>query len=977
MDINMSFLTSSVKTKRLSLYFVGCLVLYAALGFFVLPGVLLDRLPKLVQQELGRDVRISEIEFNPFFMEMHLQGLEIMGADAKPVIGFEQLRLDLALIRSLFNFSVVLDQVFLDKPYLLVSRNKQGTFNVSLLFSGDKAENHNDSANKAIFPLKVDRITFSQGMVDWEDALGEGLQTERIYPINLQLENFSTQINQNSQLGLSLFLSSGGTLEWKGNIAFNPLASQGHIALNKVNLPKVWQLFLQDSVNFVVTEGTEEISAEYNFFENPAGKQLIVENASLELLNLKLAEKDSLNNIATLPNLSASGISFDLLKKSVIIEKLTASDAGLKSWINRDGSANYQSLLTAGDKDATNSSEADDDKESTWQVRVNRLAFNRLAMDFDDYRSTQAFHLGLKPMDLLVTNLTNIAGENLAVNLNMGVNKTGVLAVNGNVAVDPLVCNLQVDAKDIAIKDFQPYVAQVAKLDVMSGAVAMNGQFVIETEDDSSLAMHLMGGGKITDLSTRHRDEDFINWKSLELSGMNLDFSGGRYQIDKVRLEEPYSRVAIGKDKSININDILIKSQANAKEQVSRQQDAKKQIEYRIDEIDMVGGVSDFKDNSLIQPFSTHISQLTGSVKNLSSDSGSVADIKLTGKIAQTSPVKIYGTLNPGLSNAQINLGFTGITLPSLSPYMIEFAGRKIEKGNMSLDLNYRVQDHRLASTNNLLINQLMLGERVPNPNATSLPLELAIALLEDGNGKITLDIPVSGSLNDPEFSLAGIVVDALVNVVTKTVASPFSTIASVFGNEEDISHIDFDVGKAELGPSEQEKLDTLAIALKGRPRLNLEIQGTAFYQLDWPGLQKEALDALLLQNRADGMTKQTGNKVQAKNLPLTDKEYRRLLADLFIDKYPSLAERTLFGEPRLLKPQTGDFYQVAKTKLASDLPPDDHRLHKLAEKRAQAIADYLIGKEVAIDRLFLLQTTLVKKNKLEKPASSLALSVQ
>lgn len=976
MDINMSFLTSSVKTKRLSLSFVGSLVLYAALGFLVLPGVLLDRLPKLAQQELGRDVRISDIVFNPFFMEMHLQGLEIKGDQAKPVIGLEQLRLDLALIRSIFNFSVVLDQVFLDKPYVLVRRSKQGSFNLSHLFVGDKTDN--DAGQESVFPLTVDRITVSQGKVDWEDASGEGLQTELIYPINLQLENFSTQINQSSQLGLALFLSSGGTLEWQGNISFKPLASQGNIALNKVNLTKVWQLFLQDSVNFVVTDGTEEISADYNFFDSVAGKQLLLENASIKLLNLKLAEKDSQNNMAALPNFEASGISFDLLKKSLNIEKVAASDAGLQSWINPDGSIFYQSLMAAGNKDATGSSVADDgDKKSKWRVRLNRLVLNRLAMDFDDYRPTQAFHLSLKPVDLVATNLSNIAGENLSVNLNLGVNKTGLLAVRGNASVDPFASNLQFDVQNIAVKDFQPYLNQVAKLDVLSGAVAMNGQFIIEPQDDSSPAMHLLGGGKITGLNTRHHDEDFVNWKSLELSGMDLDLSAGRYLIDKVRLEQPYTRVAINKDKSVNINDILIKPKAGVQETANKKPDTKKQLEYRIAEIDMIGGVSDFEDSSLIQPFSTHIAQLTGSVKNLSSDIGSIAEINLTGKIAQTSPVKIHGTINPGLSNAEITLGFTGITLPSLSPYMIEFAGRKIEKGNMSLDLNYKVQNHRLSSTNNLLIKQLVLGESVPNPQATSLPLELAIALLEDGNGKIVLDIPVSGSLNDPEFSLAGIAVDALVNVITKTVASPFNTIASVIGNEEDISHIDFAAGKAELSPSEQEKLDTLAAALKERPRLNLEIQGTAFYRLDWPGLRDDALDALLLQSRADEITKQTGNKIQVKNITLSNEEYRRLLADLFIERYPRLAERTLFGEPRLLKPQTGDFYRVAKTKLASELPPDDHQLHKLAEKRTQAIADYLIGKEVSIDRLFLLQTTLVRKNELEKPSSNLALSVQ
>jgi hypothetical protein len=96
--------------------------------------------------------------------------------------------------------------------------------------------------------------------------------------------------------------------------------------------------------------------------------------------------------------------------------------------------------------------------------------------------------------------------------------------------------------------------------------------------------------------------------------------------------------------------------------------------------------------------------------------------------------------------------------MKTTSPYAMKFAGYKIAEGTMSLDLRYKVQNSQLEGNNQVVIDKLTLGERVDSPDALKLPIELAIAILKDSNGRIDLGLPVSGSLDDPQFSWGALI---------------------------------------------------------------------------------------------------------------------------------------------------------------------------------------------------------------------------
>ncbi|MCK5897395.1 MAG: DUF748 domain-containing protein, partial [Cocleimonas sp.] len=551
------------------------------------------------------------------------------------------------------------------------------------------------------------------------------------------------------------------------------------------------------------------------------------------------------------------------------------------------------------------------------------------AINFTDKTLSPPNPISLTSINLSSSQISSEPSASLPFDLALNFNKTGNLKVKGQAVLEPLKSDIKLDIGNIALKDFQPYVSQFARLDILSGLFNVNANITLQQPKDMPLAVTFKGDSHIDKLHTKDQisNKDFVNWKKLSLSKIDVDLAANRYDIGTVKIDQPYARILIRKDKSINISDIAIENKKDKKTEAKKQPtDNKKEAKpnYKINRFVMSKGTMDFSDKSLILPFSAHIKNLKGSVKGISSKKNATMKVALDGKVADFAPVTINGKITPDKGNSDFKVAFNSMPLPLMTPYMAEFAGRKIEKGNMTLKFEYKIHNKALDASNSLLIDQLVLGDKVENPDAISLPLGLAIALLQDSDGKIKLDVPVTGDLDNPEFSVGSIIFDAFVNVLTKIVTSPFNAIASLIGSDEDISKVTFAAGEAVLDEKQLEKMDNLVTALSSRPALKLEIKGSAYSVQDWPKMQVAALDKQILNLRADELSKEGDKDAIPKKLAHSDEEYQRLLANLFIEKFPDLADRSLFGTPRLIDESLGDFYEVAQNKLSTMIPPDN-----------------------------------------------------
>lgn len=686
-----------------------------------------------------------------------------------------------------------------------------------------------------------------------------------------------------------------------------------------------------------------------------------IEKAKIDINDLQFGTDED-RDLINIPSITVSGITADTGKQRVKIASIASKDAQLKAWLEPDGEFNYLRLFGEERNEATTTTQAPESKP--WQFALDNFMIDRYRITFTDKSQKAPVDITLSDLSIGADQLTDRSAEKFPVRLQSKVNESGSVAIEGQFAPDPLSAELKLNVDRIALKTFQPYLESHVLLDLIEGDFSAHGQISLLFTEQNALDLKFQGDSQIDRLVTRDQVQrrDFVKWRKLGLGRIAIDLAANRYEFEDIRFDRPYLRVLIKKDGTTNFSDIIPASETVEAEQ--RGSELAAPIHYRIGRIEVRRGLSDFADYSLILPFITQMNNLDGVVSGISSEPGAVAELSLQGKVYNLADVGISGSYRLDSGDSAIELKFKDMPLPLVTPYMAEFAGYKIERGQMSLDLKYTIDQGKLNAQNNLFIDQFTLGEKVENPKAVSLPLNLAIALLKDSKGQINLDLPITGSLDDPEFSVGGLIMKTLGNLITRVATSPFRAIASLFAEDQDLSVVNFAPGSATLDKTEQEKLDALAKALREKTALKLEIKGAAYEEHDWPALRKDALTDQLKSMRAKELRAE-GRRIRAEYVTLSEDEEQRLLAQLFIDKFPLLAEYSFFGRPRLKDSEQGEFYEIARQKLEAALEPDPQRLNALAVLRAGAISNYLIAEgKIPGNRIFLLATELdpVKK---------------
>jgi hypothetical protein len=380
----------------------------------------------------------------------------------------------------------------------------------------------------------------------------------------------------------------------------------------------------------------------------------------------------------------------------------------------------------------------------------------------------------------------------------------------------------------------------------------------------------------------------------------------------------------------------------------------------RIAQVTLSGGDVDFSDRFIKPNFNAKFNDMGGRVSGLESIAEKRADVLLEGMWSSHAPVKITGQINPLIENpyVDLNLNISDIELSPFSPYSGKYIGYVLEKGKLTFNVAYLMENRRLEGTNSVYINQLTLGDSVDSPDAVSLPIKLAVALLKDREGNIELDLPVSGSLDDPRFKIGKVILTVLKNLIVKIVTSPFAALGALAGGGEELSYLAFDPGVSEINQENAEKMDKLAKILFERPGLKLDVQGTATPQTDGEALQAVLLENRLKAEKLQKMMKSGKSAVPLEEIVLDEEERTAIIEKLFAASGIA-APVDDSGKPVELTPETMQKLLQAHTEVTEN----DYR--KLANARAFNAKNYLLENgKVERERIFILEPRAGSKAK-------------
>ena len=677
---------------------------------------------------------------------------------------------------------------------------------------------------------------------------------------------------------------------------------------------------------------------------------------------------------------TASGVSAGSTGDSIRAERLLIE--GLDIELVRAAGGDLRLLRIVPDAPATPAATAGGGAPP---IAIDRIELQGARLQFDERSTPRRGRYTLAPLSATVTGFRSDGATPFDVSMDGRFNGRP-LRVAGQVAANGQGADLAIRIAGLPLAAALPYLPDFPALELISGTVGADGRLKVRMPSGEAPLLGFAGVVDVAGFRLRElvRNSDLFRFDKLRLSG--FDYRDGALEIAEARLFRPVGQVALLADGQFNYGflmdegvsiaeaearlaarkapmkkltraerraatareETLKAARATARAQAKPAAEPDLAITIRRVVIDQ--GRFQFADLVVEPDFRAEVMAVRGTMTGVTNRPGRVAQIDLAGHVVNRfSPVEIKGRMNlfDYAEATDMSLAFRNIDLPVFNPYSGTYAGYAIAKGKLTAELDYKVKNAALDANHHVVIDQLEWGEATESQQKVGLPVRLATSILKDRNGVITIDLPVSGTVDDPEFSIGPLVWKALGQFAGKLITAPFRALGGLFADKEDAQFLDFAAGSSALPEAAPETLSELGRALAERPALRLDIPASPGLAEDANALAEAALDAALL---ADGRKKEAG--LAFADLP-PDRQYdlvRALYRTKFREK-PDFAD----AEGADKAERRAARVKQMRAELLPAFAPDDAALRKLGEARAMAVRDTVLAvPDVDPARVFL-----------------------
>lgn len=968
----------SKKFYRSILFWVlSLLTVYTLAGFFLIPKIIHKTIIEQVDQNLGWQTEIEKVEFNPYALTLSINNLKISDQQAQEQISFTRYHMNFET-RSIIEGAFTFADIELREPNINVELDKDGVTNFQTAIQTQLEKNPpipeeqpEDETESALIKLLFDNINLIAGKINITDNTPAQTVKYQLNPITFNLKNLFTYGDKESTYHLDVSLGKEQTITWDGNFAITPLRSHGSLKISGLRVHDFWN-YLEEQVPYTLKNTIVGITGNYEFSMADEPMQLNIDQAAIEINDIALAIKEQEGSFVNIDAINVGPIDFNLAEKQVQISELKIDTIDLK--VKRDKQGVIDLLAPLSDSVEENTTEVASDTETTeespFKWSVDNITLNDSKVTFTDNQPTSTAETTISKINFAVQGVNQDLSTSLPFNLDYSVNQAGDTAVKGKVTASPLDLQANISLKKLGLPALQPYISDVAKVNLEQGALSVSGNVNLNIDEQGQIQGDFLGAFNIDEFNTKDAivKQRLVGWQSLAIDPIKVNFNPLSIAIDKVAITKPYSRVVITQDRSMNLAQLAVDNASENEEkepvkEVPKEVEPAEPLNVTIDNITITNGGAYFADLSMKPQFGTSIQNINGEINGLSSEDLSRADVNIRGTVEEYGKMLVKGKINPlsGDLFTDIQVNFDKIELAALTPYSGRHVGYAIDKGKLSLDLNYKIANNKMDATNHVTLDQFELGQTIESEEALSIPLKLALALLTDMNGVIDINLPITGDMDSPDFAIGGLVAKALVNLLTKAVTSPFSMIANIVGGDaEKMKSLGFNLGSSALSDASTEQLTTLASVLKSRPNLILEVRSIVDKEQDGLALRQQKLQALLTTAEIDSNLKQK-KRISGFRKLLNDYDVETELDKLQDDMKAELKAVKKGPEKENEQQQITDAYEQSLQQLLLDKQPlSDLELSNLAQQRINIIKTQLIEQEkVENKQVFALQPSL------------------
>ena len=822
------------RVPRWAWFAAGAVALYAALGFLLVPFIARRQLESRLPPLLHRPASVREVRFNPFAMSVTVRGFSVRDRDgAANFVSFDELYVNVAFLRLLTGH-LVFEEISLQQPAVDVALLQGGKLSFADLIEGP-SEPKSEKPGKQPTAVRIEKLRIDGGSVAVADLSRGAPVRLRLAPLTLHLDNFTTEPQQDSPYSFNARMDPSTVLRWQGDLSVNPLRSSGTIAIEDVSLA-TFAPYAAEQTKLVLAGGALTVRGKYRFDATQTPLLFTLDDGSVAVSGLRLDGPAGRGPLVELSKLLLSGIRFDLAKSDAAVGEIALEGGTVRVRREQDGSLELATLTARPPAPK-------DEKPSPFHTALKLLRVAGLRVEVDDRVPPGGARFELAPIELSVGPLEWPTEAAIPLSLSVGINQSGLFTVKGAARANG-AAEVDLGLQRIALAWGQPYVAQSSNAQLRSGLFTLSGHASAAPGKRTSFngALSIDGLSVFAPGAPR----ELLGVERFALDGVAVQLPPVDLRIGRVLLRGLRTHVVKNADGALNIDAL---SKGGKKEAPPAPAAAPPSRDrYAIGAFVMEGSSLEYGDRSVTPPFDVKVTQLAGKAAPLAWPNPAQTKFDFSAKV-DAAPWQFAGTVAPkGPRAMDIDAAMTmkGWDLLPTSGYALKATGYPVEKGKFSADLKYKIREKKIDGENVVVIDQLSLGDHKDVEGATSLPVKLALAILTDRNGVLTVDLPVSGDLDDPSFSFGRMIWATVKNLLVKVATSPFALLGSLAGGNDDLSTVSFAPGSSDLEAAEIAKLQKLAKALIERPALKLEVVG----KVD-PAADGEALRRMRVQERA------------------------------------------------------------------------------------------------------------------------------